>query len=53
MNNKREKIKEEIRKKVRGIIIEKLLNEFNEFLPDRFIVVCRELTKMFEEKNCI
>ncbi len=28
MNNKREKIKEEIRKKVRGIIIEKLLNEF-------------------------
>jgi len=29
--------------------IEKLLTEFNEFLPDRFIVVCREITKKFEE----
>ncbi len=29
--------------------IEKLLNELNEFMNDRFIVVCRELTKKFEE----
>jgi len=29
--------------------IEKLLNELNEYLPDRFVVVCREITKMFEE----
>ncbi len=29
--------------------IEKLLNELNEFLPDRFVVVCREITKKFEE----
>lgn len=29
--------------------IEKLLNEINEFLPERFIVVCREITKKFEE----
>ena len=29
--------------------IEKLLNELNEFLPDRFIVICREITKKFEE----
>jgi 16S rRNA (cytidine1402-2'-O)-methyltransferase len=29
--------------------IEKLLNELNEFLPERYIVVCRELTKKFEE----
>ena len=29
--------------------IEKLLNELNIFLPDRFIVVCREITKKFEE----
>lgn len=29
--------------------IEKLLNELNEFLPERFLVVCREITKKFEE----
>jgi len=29
--------------------IEKLLNELNEFLPERFVVVCREITKKFEE----
>ena len=29
--------------------IEKLINELNEYLPDRFIVVCREITKKFEE----
>ena len=29
--------------------IEKLLNELNEHLPDRFLVVCREITKKFEE----
>jgi 16S rRNA (cytidine1402-2'-O)-methyltransferase len=29
--------------------IEKLINELNEFLPERYIVVCRELTKKFEE----
>ena len=29
--------------------IEKLLNELNEYMPNRFIVVCRELTKKFED----
>jgi len=29
--------------------IEKLINELNEFMPERFIVICRELTKKFEE----
>ena len=29
--------------------IVKLIDELTEFLPERFIVVCRELTKMFEE----
>jgi 16S rRNA (cytidine1402-2'-O)-methyltransferase len=29
--------------------IEKLLKEFSEYLPERFIVVCREITKKFEE----
>ncbi len=29
--------------------IEKLLNEFKEYLPERYIVVCREITKKFEE----
>ena len=29
--------------------IEKLLNELSEYMPERFVVVCRELTKKFEE----
>lgn len=29
--------------------IEKLLHELNNYFPERFIVICRELTKMFEE----
>jgi 16S rRNA (cytidine1402-2'-O)-methyltransferase len=29
--------------------IEKLLNEMNEHMPERLVVICRELTKKFEE----
>ncbi len=29
--------------------VEKLIKELNEYLPDRFVVVCREITKKFEE----
>lgn len=29
--------------------IEKLMKELDEYIPERFIVVCRELTKKFEE----
>jgi len=29
--------------------IEKLLKELNEYLPERFVVICREITKKFEE----
>lgn len=29
--------------------IEKLLTELNEYMPGRFVVVCREMTKKFEE----
>ena len=29
--------------------IEKLLKELNEYLPERYLVVCREITKKFEE----
>jgi 16S rRNA (cytidine1402-2'-O)-methyltransferase len=29
--------------------IEKLLTEINSYMPERFLVVCRELTKKFEE----
>ncbi len=29
--------------------IEKLINELNQYMPERFTVVCREITKMFEE----
>ncbi len=29
--------------------IKKLINEINEYMPERYIVICRELTKKFEE----
>lgn len=29
--------------------IEKLIEELNSFMPDRYVVICRELTKKFEE----
>ncbi len=29
--------------------IEKLLKELNEYIPERYVVICRELTKKFEE----
>jgi 16S rRNA (cytidine1402-2'-O)-methyltransferase len=29
--------------------IEKLINELNEYMPERLVVICRELTKKFEE----
>ena len=29
--------------------IEKLIEELNQYMPERFTVVCREITKMFEE----
>ncbi len=29
--------------------IEKLLNELTQYMPERFVVICRELTKKFEE----
>lgn len=29
--------------------IEKLISELSDYMPDRFVVICRELTKMFEE----
>ncbi|MBU0558963.1 MAG: 16S rRNA (cytidine(1402)-2'-O)-methyltransferase [Bacteroidetes bacterium] len=29
--------------------IEKLIKELNEYMPERYIVICRELTKKFEE----
>ena len=29
--------------------IKKLIDELNEYLPERYVVVCRELTKKFEE----
>ena len=29
--------------------IEKLIRELNEYMPERYVVVCRELTKKFEE----
>jgi 16S rRNA (cytidine1402-2'-O)-methyltransferase len=52
----RQKILKELAEEKRTIIIyestyriEKLLNELNEYMPGRFIVVCRELTKKFEE----
>lgn len=52
----RQKILAKLSKEERTIIIfesiyriEKLLKELNEFMPERFVVVCRELTKKFEE----
>lgn len=52
----RQKILKELAEEKRTIIIyestyriEKLLNELNEYMPKRFIVICRELTKKFEE----
>ena len=52
----RQKILKEFANEKRTIIlyestyrIEKLLKELNEYMPERFIVVCRELTKKFEE----
>jgi len=29
--------------------IQKLINELDEYLPERYVVICRELTKKFEE----
>ena len=52
---RQKKLKELSREKRTVIIyestyrIEKLLKELNEFMPERYIVVCRELTKKFEE----
>ncbi len=52
----RQKLLAQLAKEERTIIlyesshrIEKLLNELNEFIPNRMIAVCRELTKKFEE----
>ncbi|GAB6281545.1 MAG: 16S rRNA (cytidine(1402)-2'-O)-methyltransferase [Ignavibacterium sp.] len=52
----RQKLLFELSKEKRTIIlyesshrIEKLLNELNEFMPNRMLAVCRELTKKFEE----
>ncbi len=52
----RQKKLTEIAKEERTIVlyesvyrIEKLLNELDQFIPDREIAVCRELTKKFEE----
>ncbi|MGD8779818.1 MAG: 16S rRNA (cytidine(1402)-2'-O)-methyltransferase [Ignavibacteria bacterium] len=52
----RQKKLKELAKEKRTIVlyesvyrIEKLLNELSEYMPDRFTVVCRELTKKFEE----
>ena len=52
----RQKKLKELSEETRSIIlyesvyrIEKLLNELNQYMPERFVVVHRELTKMFEE----
>lgn len=52
----RQKLLKELAEEKRTIIIyestyriEKLLKELNEYMPERPIVVCRELTKKFEE----
>ena len=52
----RHKMLKELAEEKRSIIIyestyriEKLLKELNEYMPERLLVVCRELTKKFEE----
>lgn len=52
----RQKKLQAIREEIRTVIIyesvhriEKLIKEFSELFPDRTIVICRELTKKFEE----
>ena len=52
----RQKMLKELAEEKRTIIIyestyriEKLLNELNEYMPERLVVICRELTKKFEE----
>lgn len=52
----RQKLLSELSKEKRTIIlyesshrIEKLLNELNDFMPNRMLAICRELTKKFEE----
>ena len=52
----RQKMLKELVEEKRTIIIyestyriEKLLNELNEYMPERLVVICRELTKKFEE----
>lgn len=52
----RQKILQQLAEEERTVIIyestyriEKLLNELNQYMPERLIVVCRELTKKFEE----
>jgi 16S rRNA (cytidine1402-2'-O)-methyltransferase len=52
----RQKALKEISEEKRTVIlyesayrIEKLLTEMNEYFPERYIVVCRELTKKFED----
>ena len=52
----RQKMLKELAEEKRSIIIyestyriDKLLRELNEYMPERLIVVCRELTKKFEE----
>jgi 16S rRNA (cytidine1402-2'-O)-methyltransferase len=52
----RQKLLKELSEEKRTIVlyestyrIEKLINELNTFMPERFIVICREITKKFEE----
>ncbi len=52
----RQKLLKELSEEKRTVIIyestyriEKLINELNEYMPERFVVVARELTKKFEE----
>lgn len=52
----RQKLLKELSEEKRTIVlyestyrIEKLMKELNEYMPERFVAVCRELTKKFEE----